>query len=97
MAIYKPECFTPVSGIESVDIPVLIMINREGELYISNPDLGIYDYDKSQYDASGNRIEVSIYSREWLGNEIGTKECNLVTKEKSYKLNLSGGKTYKIN
>ena len=97
MAIFKPEEFKGYNNIVSVDLPVLLMINKKGEMYICNPDLGLYDYDESQYDEKGNRIEVSIYSRLWLGNEITSKACTLVTDEKSYSLMLSGGKTYKID
>ena len=97
MAVFKPADFGGYKNILGVDIPVLIMINKKEELYICNPDLGLYDYDESQYDKDGNRIEVSIYSREWLGNEITSESCNLITAEKSYNLSLYGGRTYKIN
>ncbi len=68
-----------VEGISS-DIPILIMLKRQDgvtKISVCNPDLGLYEQDPSQYDATGNRIEVSIYSRDWIFNEVGVKEANI--------------------
>lgn len=96
IAIYKPEEFS-YGEIRSVSIPVLIMLEDSGKIRICNPDLGLYDYDESQYDENGNRIEVSIYSREWLENPVASKKCRLVTNQNTYEIELCGGKTYTIN
>ena len=59
--------------IASIDTPAMVMTKEEGEelvLSICDPDLRLYEgIAESQYDESGNQIEVSIYSREWRKNE----------------------------
>ena len=66
-------------GIES-DTPIMIML-RETEtgvhLAVCNPDLGLYDEDPSQFDENGVQREVSIYSRSWKNNPVGTKRVHL--------------------
>ncbi len=94
MAIYQPEKFGGFGQILSVDLPVLLMIGADGSIHICNPDLGLYEYDETQYGENGDRMEVSIYSRTWLGNEIAEKPCILETVNQTYTLSLRGGTTY---
>ncbi|MDD3119720.1 MAG: polysaccharide lyase family 8 super-sandwich domain-containing protein, partial [Victivallales bacterium] len=56
----------------AVDTPCLVMaqtIGRTLKLSVGNPDLRLYEGDdKDQYDADGNQVEVSLYSRLWAAN-----------------------------
>lgn len=83
IAMFEPGT---VEGISS-DIPVLIMLERRDgvtKMSVCNPDLGLYDQDPSQYDAEGNRMEVSIYSRGWIFNEVGKKTATIQIHNENY-------------
>lgn len=63
-----------------VNVPVLVMIQETEDLIklaICNPDLALYETDDSQYDENGVQKEVSIYSRSWLSNHVGSKKVKL--------------------
>lgn len=71
-AVFQPDKFKGYGKIQKTSHMLLAMVTQSGdgyELSVCQPDLGIYDYDESQY-INGKRIEVSIYSRKWLGNSV---------------------------
>jgi chondroitin-sulfate-ABC endolyase/exolyase len=50
----------------------------EMTLSASNPDLALYEGPADEkYDADGNRIERSVYSREWINNPCGETTISL--------------------
>lgn len=90
MALFEPGIYGDVV----TDTPIMVMIEKgdSGSIVsITNPDLDLYDRDEDQYDESGNRREVSIYSRTWLGNRIGGKKANIEICGKSISAYLRGG------
>ncbi len=96
LAIYDAERFSGTGFIKKVSSPVIIE-KAEDRLYVSNPDFGFYDTDKSQYNADGERIEVSIYSRGWLKNSAAEKTVALNTQKCEYRIKIKGGSSEMIN
>ncbi len=88
-AIFEPEKFKGCGSLEKVDHPILLM-ETNGKISICEPDLGYYDQDPSQYK-NGERIEVSIYSREWNTTPAKVHNVNLVVNGKPLSLRLKGG------
>lgn len=94
MAIFEPG---KVCGV-STNEPVLLLISENDtkvRIAVCNPDLALYDEDRSQFDENGKQKEVSIYSRKWTQNPIGTKHILLET-DSGFKLDadLKGGSIY---
>ncbi|SJZ90048.1 chondroitin-sulfate-ABC endolyase/exolyase [Cetobacterium ceti] len=83
--------------IKTIDTPSLILLSPEKDtLDISfvDPDLRLYEgIDKSQYDKNGLMKEVSIYSRNWKGND-GLPHTSTLTLKGKYKLKI--GKNVKL-
>lgn len=76
MAVFEPGTYGDVT----TDIPLMVMMEKKKigmSVALSNPDLSLYDMDEDQYDEYGNRREVSIYSRTWLGKRVGGKKANV--------------------
>lgn len=61
--------------------PAMLMYSiQEDEMTLSasNPDLALYEGPADEkYDADGNRIERSVYSREWINNPCGETTISL--------------------
>lgn len=90
MSLFEPGTYGEVT----TSIPVMVMIEKGDNgtvIALSNPDLDLYDRDEDQYDESGKRREVSIYSRTWLGNRIGGKKANIEICGKRFSAYLRGG------
>ncbi len=72
-AFFEKQKLKDDKYIKEVDTPSLIMLQeKNGTLYMSfvDPDLRLYEgIDKTQYDKNGVMKEVSIYSRDWKGND----------------------------
>lgn len=95
MAIFEPDNCDSVSS----DVPIMLMIEenkKEINVAVCNPDLMLYENDASQFDENGEQIEVSIYSRSWVANPIGSKNVNIFIPEYNININreLRGGITY---
>lgn len=75
--------------IKSVDTPSMILLQEhENKIDLSfvDPDLRLYEgIDKTQYDKNGVMKEVSIYSREWKGND-GIPHTSTVILKGKYKI-----------
>ncbi|WP_287828152.1 chondroitinase family polysaccharide lyase [Bacteroides sp.] len=85
----------PISStIKSVDAPCLLMVEENKDLLditVSNPDLALYQGASDEiYDHSGKRIERSIYSRPWIGNESKTVPVHITLEGKWMILNNNG-------
>lgn len=73
-AFFETPKLLPQSIIATVDTTCLIMLEEVDKnvvsLTVSNPDLALYRGSADEiYDEHGKRIERSIYSRPWIGNE----------------------------
>lgn len=67
----------------SVNVPALFMMEKISEnqinISLADPDLRFYEGAADEaYDASGKRIERSVYSRQWINNPSGKSEIELV-------------------
>ncbi|MDR6550765.1 chondroitinase family polysaccharide lyase [Paenibacillus qinlingensis] len=72
-ALFEAHSSVDTGWIVETDTPAMIMIREANdELIISavDPDLRLYEgIESDQYDAEGNRVEVSVYSRDWIHAE----------------------------
>ncbi|NQX59787.1 chondroitinase family polysaccharide lyase [Paenibacillus qinlingensis] len=72
-ALFEANTGIDEGWLRDIDTPAMVMIRESGdELIISavDPDLRLYEGNESdQYDEEGNRIEVSVYSRQWVRAE----------------------------
>ena len=71
----RPDSVLPEGLVATVDTCCLLMATRDGDgwlLTVAQPDLALYrGASDDVYDASGRRVERSIYSREWTGHGSG--------------------------
>lgn len=97
-AIFEPEKFKGYGKIQKVNHMLLVMVCKNAEKYeisVCQPDLGIYDIDDSQY-VNGKRIEVSIYSRKWLGNPLKEYDVQIeFDNGQIFECTCEGGKSYR--
>lgn len=72
--------------VKAVDTPCMIMTKETDDgliLSVVDPDLRLYEgIETDQYDKNGNRIEVSVYSRQWMKNESMSSKLVLTIKGK---------------
>lgn len=97
LAVFQPGRYFGISVTE----PVLMVLENDDEhcvISVSNPDLGLYKQDASQFDENGLRKEVSIYSREWLHNAVACKKTELCFHAAKLRLSLDlkGGEAYRV-
>lgn len=95
--LFETPKVLPEGLIQKVDTSCLIML-AEGsdqlQLTVANPDLALYRGESDEaFDKDGKRIERSIYSRPWIGNE--SKEMPVVVTIKG-KWNISDNDKVKV-
>ena len=71
-----PQAPLPGELLQRTDTSCLVMIRKESPekilLTVAQPDLALYRGASDEaFDKDGKRIERSIYSRPWIGNESG--------------------------
>lgn len=96
-AIFEPDSLERIK----VNMPVLLMVKKDEKgckIAVSNPDLGLYDEDPSQYDENGMQKEVSIYSRKWVNSPVAYWNLNLEIEELGVSVSavIKGGSTYEF-
>lgn len=79
-----PRNLPSESLLQKADTSCLVLINEQkGKLLltISQPDLALYRGPSDEaFDETGKRIERSIYSRSWIGNESGEIDVTVTLK-----------------
>ncbi|MDD3766735.1 MAG: chondroitinase family polysaccharide lyase [Eubacteriales bacterium] len=93
-AIFESESFKGGKWLSKTDNMLLLMVQEEEGLlkcWACQPDLGLYDHDPSQYDETGARKEVSVYSRQWIYNPVKRHNINLTIAGREINFNAKGG------
>ncbi len=94
-AVFDPSRFGGAGELLSVSHPVLIIMDKT-QISVCEPDLGLYGYDGGQYGKNGERKEVSIYSRDWIANDVKKYNITIETTSGIHSLAAAGGDIYKL-